>query len=214
MAGARLQPPMPKSPKKESRADPGAQEPTTALVPYGEVRVGVPPAAGGEQRAWRARHPPEEEEQDLNLVWAQLRGNWNWLVLVPAESSDSTVDIARSLSHVGARLSPYPIECIEASDVDLDIASRLVGRLGSRGSGFGWAARSGQPFSPLNGSEPRVKTLVALESPLKNSLALPVALAADGVVICIRRSRDKLSSLRETIDAVGADRIACCLLID
>lgn len=203
---------MPKDPEKELRASGDPEVPESRLVPYGDVRVGIVSEEEGERTA--RREWPPEEGLDLELAWVQLRGNWSWLVLVPAEPSDSTASIASSLSRVGARLSPHPIECIDASNVDLDLASRLVARLGSRGSRSGWTTGGGQPFPSSNGAEPRVKTLVALESPLKNPLALPVALAADGVVLCVRRGRDKLSSLRETIRALGADGIFCCLLIE
>jgi hypothetical protein len=61
---------------------------------------------------------------------------------------------------------------------------------------------------------PITKTIVALDSPLANPLALPIALAADGVVLCVRRGRDRTASVRDTIQSVGTDRILCCVLVD
>jgi hypothetical protein len=33
-------------------------------------------------------------------------------------------------------------------------------------------------------------------------------------VLCVRRGRDRIASVRRTIQAIGADRILCCLLLD
>ena len=57
-------------------------------------------------------------------------------------------------------------------------------------------------------------TFCSPESPLANPLALPIALASDGVVLCVRRGHDRLASVRETIHAVGANRVICCVLFD
>jgi len=39
-------------------------------------------------------------------------------------------------------------------------------------------------------------------------------MAADGVVLCVRRGRDRIASVRETILAIGNERIRCCVMID
>lgn len=151
----------------------------------------------------------------LNLIWLQLRMDWSWLALIAAEPEFSTAELGHSLSVVGARLSGREVNFIEAKNVDLDTGSWLIAQLGTRaGEGSAWQpdpeAGQDQPnWTPL----PK-KTIVSLENPVANPLALPVALAADGVILCVRRGLTPMSAIRATIDAVGVDRIVCSVLID
>ncbi len=155
---------------------------------------------------------------NLDLVWVNLRGSWSWLAVVPAEPYFSTSPLTHALSQIGARLSAQPIDFIEATNMDLDRCSWLIDRLGTDvGPPEVWGNSAAERFTapkPPNWNRRTTKTLVSLESPLENPLTLPVALAADGVVLCVRRGRTRLDSVRKTIEAVGADRIACSVLID
>jgi hypothetical protein len=196
---------MPRSSHKPSGGSPAR---SSALALPSDLRPGSASEALEDERAY----PKHFDE--LNLVWAQLRGNWSWLAMVCAEPEDSPAPIARALCQIGAKLSPYPVEFLEARDVDLDSSCRLIGRLGTAAAaGSGWDL-PGTPRNGPNWAPPIIKTIVALESPLANSLALPLALAADGVVLCVRRKHDRISSVRDTIEAVGAQRILCCVLVD
>ena len=151
----------------------------------------------------------------LNAVWMQLRGEWTWLVLVPGEPDYSTADLARALSQTGTRLSIYPVEFTEAKDLDLDSSTRLVARLGIFDRGEDDPTEpEGRRFASSGPARPITKTIVALESPLANPLSLPIALASDGVVLCVRRGRDRIKSVRDTIQAVGPERIVCYVLVD
>ncbi len=151
---------------------------------------------------------------ELNGVWVQMRGDWSWVVVVPSQQDYSTADLARGLSQTGTRLSIYPVDFVEAVPLDVDSSTRLIARLGISGAGDGWSRPDEEQFASSSHASPITKTIVSLESPLANPLALPVALAADGVVLCVRRGRDHLASVRETVQAVGADRILCCALVD
>jgi hypothetical protein len=148
----------------------------------------------------------------MNLVWLQLRGAWKWLAVIPAEHELSTADFAHALSQVGSRLSSEPIDFVEASNVDLDSGSWLIGRLGTSAGSDSW--RTDPSAAAPNWTRPQGKTLVALDNPIANPLALPVALAADGVIVCVRRGRTPLALIRSTIEAVGAEHILCSVLID
>jgi len=149
---------------------------------------------------------------ELNAVWLQLAGEWSWIVLVPSEQDCSTAEIARALQETGNRLSVYPVELADARGLDLDSSSRLIAQLGmSAREGGAWSSNglASSTYAP-----PITKTLVALDSPLANPMALPIALAADGVVLCVRRGRDRLASVRDTVQSIGPDRILCCVLVD
>ncbi len=152
---------------------------------------------------------------ELDAVWNQLRGDWAWVVTVPAERNSSTADLARALAQTGARFSVYPVVYTQATDLDLDRSTQLIAQLGiSGGAEEEWSPSGGQPLASDSYAPPITKTIVALESPLANPLALPIAMASDGVVLCVRRGRDRIASVRDTILALGADRIRCCVLAD
>ena len=155
-------------------------------------------AAGGPEPAGKARRQKLLAVQHLNLVWQQLRGEWSWLAVIPGEPELSTADFAHALSQVGTGLSARPVGFVEATNVDLDSAAWLVERLGS-------SAEAQDAQAP--------RTLVSLANPIANPFALPVSLAADGVIVCVRRGRTPLASVRETIEAIGADRVVCSVLV-
>jgi hypothetical protein len=181
--------------------------PTTALVPYPDP----------DRNRWNGQRQQPFPDQpqyshELTGLWVQLRADWSSLVLVPAEPDCSTASIARALCQVGAHLSIHPIEFLEASEMDLESSSRLIARLGASAGITGPA--TDQSFLSSRWTQPITKTIVALESPLANPLAVPISLAADGIVLCVRLGRDRIASVRQTIAAVGPDRIVCCVLLD
>ncbi|SRR6266481_2533885 len=187
----------------------------TALVPQSQAprsRLAARQQAILERlhRGARAEAPSNPK---LEAVWEQLRGNWSWVVTVPAERDPSTVELARGLAQTGARLSVYPVQYVEATDLDLESSTRLIARLGISAGAEEESSPDESPASEAC-APPIIKTIVALESPLARPLALAIAMAADGVVLCVRRGRDRIESVRDTIQAVGRDRIRCCVLIE
>ena len=131
--------------------------------------------------------------------------------MLSAEPDVSTDAISRALTDLGSRLSGRPIEFMAALDVDADHLPYLIARLGAAGDEW---TPSAQPFASASWRRPITKTIVALESPVANPLALPVALAADGIVLCVQRGRTQLESIRDIVAAIGAERIVCCVVLD
>ena len=160
----------------------------------------------------RPADEPANQFDALNLVWVQLRGNWTWLSVLPAEFADSTRAISQALADVGSRLSAGPIDFMVAADMDLDRTSWLIRHLRSTAAEAG--TQSGQLFAPGSWTRVVPRTIVALESPVANPLALPVALAADGVILCVRKGLTQLEAIRKTVEAVGAEKILCCIVLE
>jgi hypothetical protein len=178
---------------------------TTALVPHAQP----------DRDGWKGQQPFRDQRQynhELRLLWFQLRMDWSSLVIVPSEPDCSTAGLARALCQVGTRLSVHPIEFLEANELDLESSSRLIARLGASGRIAGPTDDGASPASSW--AQPITKTIVAVESPLANPLAVPISLAADGIVLCVRRGQDRIASVRETIAALGPERILCCVLLD
>lgn len=195
------------SDQNSSNDDPTVPAQSTALVSR---------ARTAEEDRHAHQPPPLREplqySPELNAVWIQLRADWSSLVVVPCEPGCSTAGIARALCQVGSRFSVHPIEFLEATGIDLESSSLLIARLGGSERISGPAHE--QPFVSSSWALPISKTIVALESPLANPIAIPISLAADGIVLCVRRGRDRIASVRDTIAALGQDRILCCVLLD
>jgi hypothetical protein len=175
--------------------------PTTALVPDRSPDRG----RWNEQR----QQPSLENRSEYGR---ELSADWSSIAIVPSEPDCSTASIARALCRIGARLSVHPIEFLDANEMDLEGSSRLIARLGAFAGIAGPVDDRSAPSS--NWAPPMTRTIVALGSPLANPLALPVSRAADAIVLCVRRGRDRIASVRDTIAALGPDRISCCALLD
>ncbi len=172
---------------KGSGDDPESVPEQNALVPHPkfgrESRNGWQPAAGQAPQPGSAPGTlPFAHE--LHPVWIQLGRRWSSVVVVPSEPDLPTADIARALSEVGARLSVYPVDFIDARGIDVETLAGLIARMRTSGEEErGQQADEG--FASLSWAPPITRTIVALESPLANPLAIPVALASDGVVLCV-----------------------------
>ncbi|TMA71634.1 MAG: CpsD/CapB family tyrosine-protein kinase [Deltaproteobacteria bacterium] len=58
-----------------------------------------------------------------------------------------------------------------------------------------------------------VRSIAILPPVVRNPLALKVATAADVVVICVEIGKTRLSAVRRTIELIGRDHVAGCVLI-
>jgi len=207
---------MPRSGKKAGE-DPQSGSEETALVLHPQIaqredlREREPASFPGEPD-WTAQPGGPAYYRSLQAVWRQLGDRWSSVVIMPSDPDQPVVDIGRALAQLCARLSVYPVEFIDASNVDLDTSSRLIARLASSAAER-TAPANGQSQGPATWTPPMTRSILALESSLRNPLAIPIAMAADGVVLCVRRGRDRLSSVRETMEAIG-DRLICSVLVD
>jgi hypothetical protein len=197
--------------RKHKPTQPERKEPqrsSSALVVHHSPQVTRP---GSADAGW-ALSAPLELFHELHNVWMQLAGGWSWLTVIPADASFSTAQFAKGLSVVGAKFSGAPIDFIEGTNVDLDKSAWIIGRLGTQVSGSeSWR---GPSESQGGWTKPVTRTLVSLDSPVSNPLAMPVALASDGVILCVQRNRTPISEVRKCIDTVGANRVLCCVLIE
>jgi hypothetical protein len=66
---------------------------------------------------------------------------------------------------------------------------------------------------PRPAVEPAGRIITALPPVVADPLGLKIVAATDIVVICIEMGRTRLAAVRRTIELVGRERIAGCLLI-
>ncbi len=178
------------------------------------------PAAG------RRSALPGREFQEL---WFELaRRDWRSVVLVPADAGESAAAAATSLAEVGKQLHELPVTLfIMANPLDYWPALQIVTTAASTDEGISArpatnsldyasavqivasAASTGQAIArPATG-----KVIIAVQPVVVEPLGLAVTQAADAAIVCVEMGRTHLASARRTIELVGRERIAGCLLI-
>lgn len=144
---------------------------------------------------------PEHEA----LWFALARRRVNSVVLLPADEAVDVEAVARAthlLANVGRRLGDLPVTTIVMHPSDYGYLSRTAAVLAStRDDGHAWPGAS-----PLS-------VIVAIGSVLTEPLGLGLVQAADAVILCIQDGKTTIPRARETIERVGADRIAGCVMI-
>jgi len=144
-----------------------------------------------------APQPSMPSRREIQELWLALsRRDWRSAVLVPADRHGSTDDAASALAEVGRRLRLTPVSALSAPRLDYESAAQLVRRLA--------ALR-------LPSGEDRL--VVSIPSVVAEPLGVAVAREADLVVLCLELGRTSLAGARQTVELIGLDRIAGCLLL-
>jgi hypothetical protein len=159
---------------------------------------------------------PPLPSRDLQELWfATRRREWRTLVVMPASGGTSALPIAKALGEVGGFIRMSPVQVIQAEGMDLGKIASLVIDINSAATSAAWTMNAPMARAP-GGWEPSVRldaTIVALDPVVSNPLVLPVALAADAVLLCVELGTTQLEAARRTIELVGRDRIIGSVVI-
>lgn len=156
----------------------------------------------------RGRRKVDAAAEARELWLALTRKPWTTLVVIPAHEGGSALGLAYELVEVGSALQRKPVELISAEGLDLTTAS-------------GWL------FDALNGqvhpraleeyagtvTPERFVRVVVLEPIAQNAMSVPVAQAADGVLLVIEQGITDFSSARATLAKIGRDRFVGCAFV-
>jgi hypothetical protein len=140
---------------------------------------------------------PEPGRVILELWMALSRRPWRSVVLLPADRRDSTEAAAKALAEVGRRLRLARVEAVVAEELGYEQAGTLIRSLAAHGSTSG----------------PADQLVVSIPSVVVEPLGVAVARQADLVVLCIRMGWSALDDARQTVQLVGEDRMAGCLVL-
>ncbi|HTO98275.1 MAG TPA: hypothetical protein VMK66_14600 [Myxococcales bacterium] len=154
--------------------------------------------------------PPRELQE---LWFATRRRDWRTLVVVPAAPGQSALPIAKALGEVGGFIRMNPVRVINAEGLDLARIASLVMDMAGNDAAPVWTVNTPGGGGPAREAASRDATIVALDSVVANPLALPVALAADAVLICVALGKTEVAAARHTVELVGRDRVIGCALI-
>ena len=165
-----------------------------------EARAPVTPIATVRATARRVGSGSDHFQE----LWSTLaRKSWRSLVLVPADEGESVAAIAASLVNVGRRVRRGSLTfLIIADSTDYESAARIMAALeGKPDEATGPAATSG------------AQVVAAIQPVIAEPLGLSIAQAADVSIVCAEAGRTRLAAARRTIDLVGRERIAACLVV-
>src|SRR5690348_13395508 len=124
---------------KKMSEDPRLPPRDTALMLHPEVarrqELREPDAGLPSDPEWLAEPGGTAYQRSLHTLWMQLGDRWSSVALMPSDPDQPVTEIGRALAQLCARLSAYPVEFIDASNVDLETSSRLIARLASSQAG-------------------------------------------------------------------------------
>ena len=125
---------------------------------------------------------------DIQRLWFATQSRaWSTLILVPAHRDGSAVRVAQGLANAGSQTRTTPVRFISAMNLELQRAPALIEEMLKR--------------SPVFSS-----TVVAGASPLSCPATIPLAQAADGVILCVELGHGDVDSAKQTVECIGADR--------
>ena len=162
-----------------------------------------------------ARGPALPSRELQELWFASRRREWRTLAVVPAAPGNSALPIAKALGEVGGFIRMSPVHVINAEGLDLNRIASLVMDLTAGASAPAWSLNPpGTGPSPGWESPGRQEAIiVALDPVVANPLVLPVALAADAVMLCVEVGKTTLTAAQHTVELIGRERVVGCVLI-
>jgi hypothetical protein len=148
-------------------------------------------------------HPgPSSPALPMQQLWFSIqRLPWSSLVLLPADPETSAHEVAKALQEVGRLTMGERLRMLDARGVQLPATAPLI--LDMSGA---------SPLRPA-GTEWSERVLVLVESVISRPSGIPVALAADAVVLCLTLGKTPVASARETLKLIGEQRFVGCITI-
>lgn len=145
----------------------------------------VPEVRGDESWLEPDGLPPRALQQ---LWFATLRTEWRSLVIVPAHADGSAAPVAKALAAVGAVHLGSAVEVVDAGHVSLEGASAVAQQMRAK-------VAAG------------ARAIVPVDSLVTSLAGLPIALAADAVLVAVALGVGDLRSARKTLELLGEGKV-------
>ncbi len=133
--------------------------------------------------------PWGQSSQVVQQLWFSIvRHEWRSLAVMPVAPGRVGLEVANALCEVGGIHRRSPLVVFDALGLELRQVTGLVEELARETA----AAE---------------RTLVALDSPLANLSGVPVARAADRVLLVVELGRASFAGARKVLELVGAEKV-------
>jgi hypothetical protein len=138
---------------------------------------------------------PLTPEGEWQTLWFDvLRTPWRTLLVVPSEPRLSALFVARALAEVGKTHGESTVHLIDGEDCTFSAARSFVDTMRS-------LSTAGD------------RALLAVDCPLVNRAAIPIARAADAVLLVVPLAEGSLSGANRCINLVGREHIIGCVAL-
>jgi hypothetical protein len=139
----------------------------------------------------RAPRPGSAASQAVDLWFKLIRRDWSTLAVVPGHAG-SGLTLACALSEVGSAVSHRRVELLSAEGHDLVPTTDWI--------------------FPRHEND-RFQRVIALDAVTVNPMVIPVAQAAQAVLIVVERGSGDLRAVRRTVEAIGRQHITGCVML-
>jgi hypothetical protein len=138
----------------------------------------------------------------LQQLWFTLqREEWSSLVVMPAGPETSALDVARTLHELGKLTMGERLRLLDARGVPLSGTAPFI--LEMTGS---------SPVRPAQDARSE-RVLVVVDWVMAEPSGIPIALAADAVLLCVQLGKTTFASARHVIELIGAQRFMGCITV-
>lgn len=137
-----------------------------------------------------------------SLWFAVQTRPWASLAVLPAGPGESAKNVAEALYDVGALASGGPMRLVDARDVTLTTSAAII---------LNMTSLVAAPGERRTGGTQRV--VVVLSSVVEVMAGIPIAMAADAVVLTVTLGKTRLEDARRTVELVGAQRVIGTILV-
>jgi hypothetical protein len=138
--------------------------------------------------------PRIEADVGLQRLWLALQQrSWRSLAIVAAGPGMPTLDVANTLARISWWYTGQPSGVVDLRDVSMRLLEHHIRVM---------AAQSGEE-----------RVFLALRSIDENATAIPIAMAADAVVLCVALGKTEIRTAKKTLSAIGAARFLGTVLV-
>jgi hypothetical protein len=130
--------------------------------------------------------------QAVDLWFKLIRQDWSTLAVVPGHRLGSGVALACALSEVGSAVSRRGVELLSAEGHDLVPTTDWI-----------FPRQENDQF----------QRVIALDPIAVNPMVIPVAQAAQAVLVVVEREAADLGAVRRTVEAIGRQHVTGCVLV-
>ncbi len=131
----------------------------------------------------------------MQLLWLSLQKRpWRSLAVMSAGGGIDTLAVADALAKVAWQYTGQPSCVFDMRELSLRLLEHQIRDMAAQ----------------LQGGE---RVFVALRSMSENPTAVPLAMAADAVVLCIELGKTEIKGAQRTLATIGRDRFIGALLV-
>jgi hypothetical protein len=163
---------------------------TTELVPVRTTVIATRPL--GRQAMRTSPTLGSDASQAVDLWFKLIRKDWSTLAVVPGHKLGSGLTLASALAEVGSALTQRKVELFSGEGHDLVPTTDWI-----------FPRRENDRF----------QRVIALDPIVSNPMVIPVAQAAQAVLIVVERGAADLGAVRRTVEAIGRHHITGCVMV-